>query len=302
MHEGELALDTAAAARLIARRFPELRGEPVRPVPLTGTVNRIIRVGGEHVARFPLLGATETELAGEAAALDEFAAASPYPAPRPYGIAAPSPEFPSAWAMQTWVEGETADPARSAAAPALARDLASLILALRAVDLRGRTFDRNGRGGRLGDHDEWVAHCLARSAHLFDAPRAERLWAVLRELPSPVAEVMSHRDLTPFNLLVAERADETRLAGVLDGGSFGPADPALDLVVAWHLFDAPTRRILRDDVGADDVEWHRGAAWALQQALGLGWYYEASNPIMSALGISTVRRLLADAGLSALID
>ena len=302
MHEGELALDTATAARLIARRFPELRREPVRAVPLTGTVNRIIRVGGEHIARFPLLGATETELEREATALAEFAAASPYPAPRPYGIAAPSTEFPSAWAMQTWVEGETADPVSAAAAPTLARDLASLIRALRAVDLRGRTFDGNGRGGCLGDHDEWVAHCLARSAHLFDAARAERLWAALRELPSAGTDVMSHRDLTPFNLLVAERAGGTRLAGVLDGGSFGPADPALDLVVAWHLFEVPTRRVLRDGVGVEDVEWQRGAAWALQQALGLGWYYEASNPTMSALGVSTVRRLLADAGLSVLID
>lgn len=44
----------------------------------------------------------------------------------------------------------------------------------------------------------------------------------------------------------------------------------------------------------------RGAAWALQQAIGLGWYYEASNPGMSGLGLSTMRRLLDDTELSSL--
>lgn len=112
---------------------------------------------------------------------------------------------------------------------------------------------------------------------------------------------MCHRDLTPFNLLVIERDDEVRLAGVLDGGDFGPADPALDLVAAWHLLDAPTRRLVRDGVSAGEAEWQRGAGWALQQALGLGWYYEKSNPQMSALGISTVRRVLADPELSMLV-
>ncbi|HWV49393.1 MAG TPA: hypothetical protein VN035_08050, partial [Microbacterium sp.] len=87
---------------------------------------------------------------------------------------------------------------------------------------------------------------------------------------------------------------------VLDSGSFGPADPALDLVAAWHLFDAPRRERLRDALDVDEVEWLRGAAWAFQQAMGLGWYYAESNPTMSALGLSTMRRLLEDAELVAL--
>lgn len=34
--------------------------------------------------------------------------------------------------------------------------------------------------------------------------------------------------------------------------------------------------------------------------MGLGWYYEDSNPAMSDLGLSTVQRLLDDAELSSL--
>lgn len=162
--------------------------------------------------------------------------------------------------------------------------------------MRDRVFDGRGRGGRLRDHDDWVEHCLTRSAHLVEVDRTRRLWHALRDLPATDPDVMSHRDLTPFNLL----ASDDRLIGVLDAGGFGPADPALDLVAAWHLFDIDRRAIIRDGLGADAVMWRRGAAWALQQAMGLVWYYEESNPAMSALGLSTVRRLLADEELAPL--
>ncbi|WP_226532553.1 phosphotransferase [Microbacterium paraoxydans] len=302
MHDGELALETEVAARLIVRRFPELHGEILRPITATGTVNRIIRVGDGLVARFPRLATSEPTLVREAAALDELAGAIPFPAPRPYGTAAASEEFDSAWAIQSWIEGEPLGPLQAAASEALAQDLVVLIRALRSVDVRGRVFDGNGRGGRLGDHDGWVSECLSRSDHLIDVERTARLWAALRALPPADVPLMSHRDLTPFNLLVIDRGDEVRLAGVLDGGGFGPADPALDLVAAWHILDAPARRLVRDGISVGEAEWRRGAGWALQQALGLGWYYENSNPEMSALGVSTVRRVLADPELSVLID
>lgn len=100
---------------------------------------------------------------------------------------------------------------------------------------------------------------------------------------------MSHRDLIPANLIV--RGD--RLVGVLDTGAFGPADPALDLVAGWHLLDRDAREVFRMALQPDDLEWTRGAAWALEQAMGLVWYYRSSNPVMSDLGRSTISRLLA---------
>ena len=63
---------------------------------------------------------------------------------------------------------------------------------------------------------------------------------------------------------------------------------------AWHLLADGPRRRLREIVGASDAEWRRGAAWALQQAMGLVWYYETSNPVMAELGRSTVSRVLSD--------
>jgi hypothetical protein len=68
----------------------------------------------------------------------------------------------------------------------------------------------------------------------------------------------------------------------------------LDLVAAWHLLDRERRKIVRRHLGSGEVEWKRGAAWAFQQAMGLVWYYERTNPSMSALGRSTLSRLADD--------
>lgn len=84
------------------------------------------------------------------------------------------------------------------------------------------------------------------------------------------------------------------LVGVLDGGGFGPADPALDLVAAWHLLDRAQRETVRRHLSTSDVEWKRGAAWAFQQAMGLVWHYQSSNPVMSTLGRSTLSRIIED--------
>jgi len=113
----------------------------------------------------------------------------------------------------------------------------------------------------------------------------------MRTLPRGAAEdVMTHGDLIPGNVLVRGG----RLAGILDAGGLGPADPALDLVGAWHLLDAGPRQALRDDLDRDDLEWERGKAWAFEQAMGLVWYYVDSNPAMSRMGRRTLERIVAD--------
>ncbi|WP_440942323.1 phosphotransferase [Microbacterium sp. 22195] len=290
MHDGQLTVDEEIAGELIARDLPSFAGAPVAAVPGAGTVNAIFRVGDEAAARFPLAPTSAEELSREASGLAAFAEASPFPAPVPLGIGRGDERYPSAWALQSWLPGDVADPFGSAMSEAFAEDLGALILALREVPVGTRVFDGRGRGGSTQDHDEWIAHCIAQSTGLVDVAGVSRAWAELREVPPVGEHVMSHRDLTPLNLLLSHG----RLAGVLDGGDFGPADRSLDLVCAWHLLSDGPRRRLREIVGASDAEWRRGAAWALQQAMGLVWYYETSNPVMAELGRSTVSRVLSD--------
>ena len=151
-------------------------------------------------------------------------------------------------------------------------------------------FAGTGRGGDLRAHDAWLETCFARSERLLDVPRLRRVWARMRELPrGPAADVMNHGDLIPGNVLVSAG----RLAGVLDVGGLGPADPALDLVGAWHLLQPGPRLALRDELGLAGPEWERGRAWAFVQAMGAVWYYVDSNPSMSRMGRRTLERVLA---------
>jgi aminoglycoside phosphotransferase (APT) family kinase protein len=96
-----------------------------------------------------------------------------------------------------------------------------------------------------------MSACLRESEGLLDVERLSRMWATFRELPREAPDVMSHGDLIPGNVLVAGG----HLAGVLDVGCFGAADPALDLI---------------------------------------GAYYAETNPVMSRLGRVTLERIQSD--------
>jgi aminoglycoside phosphotransferase (APT) family kinase protein len=295
VHLDQVHIDIEIAERTIRSQFPEYRNDQVVPVESSGTVNAIFRIASKSAAGFPLRkmdpGECAQMLRAEASAMIEFAGLCPFATPRPLALGKPSAWYPMPWKVQTWIDGSVATPDGLCASEAFARDLVQLVSALRRGDVGDRRFSGNGRGGSIAAHDEWMRTCFTNSEHILDVARLRRMWARFRDLPRARPDAMSHKDLIPANLLVANG----RLIGVLDGGSFGPADPSLDLVVAWHLLDRERRALFHQAIEADQLDWRRGAAWAFQQAMGLVWYYRRSNPAMSALGASTISRLLEEA-------
>ena len=298
MHDGQLTVTVATVRALVAAQFPAWAGLAVRAVDSPGTVNAIFRIGDELAARFPLVtadaGDVRAQLAAEAAAARELAGRTRFATPEPVALGEPGPGYPLPWSVQTWLPGTTAGDADPGDSAGFARDLAELIGAVREMDTHGRVFGGPGRGGVLRSHDQWVQTCLARSEGLLDVSRLRARWQAMRELPrGPEPDVTSHRDLIPGNVLVAGQGREARLAGVLDVGGLGSADPALDLVAAWHLLADGPRRVFREVLGTGDDQWARGQAWAFEQAIGLVWYYRDSNPAMAAMGRRTLDRILA---------
>jgi aminoglycoside phosphotransferase (APT) family kinase protein len=300
MHAGQHDVDAATVRRLVASQFPQWRHLAVTPVPSPGTVNAIFRVGDGLAARLPLQGddpeAVRACLAAEAEAAAELHGSTRVPTPEPVALGEPGAGYPLPWSVQTWLPGSTAFDLDPAASSAFAADLAAFVADVRALDTRGRPFRGTGRGGDLRDQDAWVEECLDRSSGVLDVPPLRALWAELRPLPRADPDLMTHGDLVPGNVLVTRRDGHLRLGGVLDVGGLGPADPALDLVGAWHLLDPGPRRVLRDELATDELQWERGRAWAFAQAIGLVWYYATTNPVMSALGRRTLGRLLDDPG------
>ncbi|MEN3267293.1 aminoglycoside phosphotransferase family protein [Pseudonocardia sp.] len=295
MHANQLTVSADTVRELVDQQFPEWHGLPIRAVASHGTANTLFLIDDEFAARFPLeagdAGATRQRLESEAQAAHELLGRTRFPTPEPVALGEPGAGYPLPWSVQTWLPGTVAtddDPGESVE---FAHDLAEFIHGVRTIDTRGRTFSGEGRGGDLRSHDEWMKTCFEHSERLLDVSRLRTIWSVLRDLPRATADVMTHGDLIPGNVLVTD----SRLTGVIDVGGLGPADPALDLVGAWHLLDLGPRQSLRDDLECDDLEWARGKAWAFQQALGTVWYYVDSNPVMSLMGQRTLERILADA-------
>ncbi|SEG87206.1 Predicted kinase, aminoglycoside phosphotransferase (APT) family [Saccharopolyspora kobensis] len=294
MHAGQLTVSPEMVRALVDAQFPEWRDLPVSSVDSRGTVHAIFRIGDRFAARFPLepgeAGAKRAELEAEAAAARELLGRTRFRTPEPIALGEPGAGYPLPWSVQTWVPGVVVDGLGESAA--FAGDLAEFIRGVRTIDTRGRTFSGTGRGGVLRSHDAWMETCFEHSEQLLDVALLRRTWRAMRELPRGSAgDVMTHGDLIPSNLLMSGG----RLTGVIDIGGLGPADPALDLVAAWHLFDAEPRQVFRAELGCGSLEWERGRAWAFQQAMGLVWYYAESNPSMSSLGRRTLDRVLAEA-------
>ncbi|RKN51910.1 aminoglycoside phosphotransferase family protein [Micromonospora costi] len=294
MHEGQLAVSLRTVRELVDAQFPQWRELPVRRVSSHGTVNAIVRVGDRLTARFPLQPCPLEEawrwLEREAEAARELLGRTRFPTPEPVALGEPGAGYPLPWSVQTWVPGAVATDQDPGDSYGFAEDLAEFVAGVRAIDTRGRTFGGQGRGGELPAHEEWVQTCFRRSEGLLDVPALRRIWTAMRDLPRGGPDVMNHGDLIPGNVLVSGG----RLAGVLDVGGLGPADPSLDLVGAWHLLERGPRQALRRALGCDDVEWERGRAWAFVQALGLVWYYDRTNPAMSGMGRRTLARIVDD--------
>jgi aminoglycoside phosphotransferase (APT) family kinase protein len=295
MHTDQLEVSTRDVEALVAEQFPQWSHLPVTRVPSHGTVHLLFRLGDDLVARLPMqVGDPQTAyaaLAAEQRAARLLLGRVPVATPEPVAMGAPSPAYPPPWAVYRWLPGTLAyDVPDAAASPGLGTDLAAFVVAVRALETGGRTFDRDGRGGRLTDVDDYVDRCLSRDTTPFAAADLSVVWARLRVTRRCEADVMTHGDLMPGNLLLRQK----RLSAVIDVGMLGPADPALDLQPAWNLLTGNGRSAFRDALGTAADEWDRGKAWAFAQAIGCLDYYRVSNPVMSQTAVRTLAALLDD--------
>ncbi|OZE97249.1 aminoglycoside phosphotransferase [Rhodococcus sp. 15-1154-1] len=298
MHPNQVTISISTVRALIDTQFSDWRDLALDQVHAGGTENAIFRIGTDLVARFRLeahdVDTTRAEVLAELEVARELAGSTRFATPEPVALGEPGGDYPLPWSVQTWIDGDPATTGDLSQSEPFAEDLAEFIMQVRGIASGGRTYNGCGRGGDLASHDDWVRECISRSAGLMDVASLSQAWAQWRELPrgdSP--DVMNHCDLMPGNVLVADG----RLAGVLDVGGLAAADPALDLVGAWHLLDAGPREVLRRRLGVDDEQWRRGKAWAFEQAIGLVWYYLDSNPTMSRIGRTTLDRVLGDGEL-----
>jgi aminoglycoside phosphotransferase (APT) family kinase protein len=275
---------------LVDEQFPAWRSLPIQAVASQGTVNAIFRIGDQLAARFPLqgsdAGAVQLSLESEAEAAGELLGRTRFATPEPVAIGAPGAGYPLPWSVQTWLPGlVTTDTTRASPLRLHMTWLSSFRESAQSTLAADRSV--GGPRGDLQSHDAWLETCFRESEQIFDVPGLRQMWIAMRGLPRETADVMTRGDLIPGNLTVADG----RLVGVVDVGGLGPADPALDVVGAWHVLEAGPRQAFRDDLGCDELELERGKAWAFEQSIGAAWYYIESSPAMSRMGVRTLDRI-----------
>lgn len=287
-----IEIDVALVSRLIAGQFPEWADLPLRAVASAGTDNALFRLGGELVVRLPRADWAAEMVAKEQRWLPRFSGRLPLAFPEPMGLGEPAHGYPWTWGVYQWLDGRDAlaDPVTDDVAAA--RALAGFLGAMRAIDTLGGPAAgllNNYRGVGLRHLDGRVRECLAQLAADIDTAAAARVWEAALDAPAwDRPGVWVHGDLLPGNLLVRNGT----LAGVLDFGTLGVGDPAVDLMAAWTVFGAGTREAFVEACATDEPAWRRARGWALYGAAVALPYYRESNPVLAGISRRTLGEVL----------
>ena len=276
MHAGEVETDADLVRDLLAVAFPHWAGLPIQPVPSSGTVNALYRLGADMVARLPRTDWAMGAIERQERWLPVLAPSLPVAVPRPLARGDPALGYPFEWGVYSWLPGSTFVAGDLADEVGLARSLAALVLSLWTIEPVG------GPPQRRGDLLRWdkpAREAIDALEGLFDGRAAGVAWE-----ESLAAETWSgasrwvHADLMPANLLL----EGGLLTGVIDWEAAGVGDPALDLAVAWNALSARAREEFRALVNVDDATWIRGRGWALCTGLVALPYYVDTNPQLAA--------------------
>lgn len=293
MHHDGIDSDVDLVRRILGVQQPQWADLAIEAVASTGTENALYRLGDQMVVRMPLRPSSTLRIDKEHRWLPFLAPRLPLPIPVPLAKGEPTDDFPWAWSVYPWFEGEDATRARLDLAAA-ASDLAGFLAALRSLDPAGGPepgIANFGRGVPLAARDQMTRSAIAASHGLIDTAAVTAAWDEALRVPiwhQPTVWV--HGDIASGNLLVRDG----RLSAVIDWGGLGVGDPACDLIVAWELFDRGSREVLRTELGVDDATWARGRGWALSTAIVALPYYQTTNLFMAAQARHKLAVLLDD--------
>lgn len=287
MHADELDLPVDLVRGLLAAQLPRWSDLPVRRVTSSGTDNAMFRLGDELVVRLPRIHWASGGVDHEAHWLPLVDGLLPVTIPRVQAVGHPSPEYPWTWSVLTWVPGTNPKVGTLREPVALARDLAALVRAVRAIDLDGGVV----KAGPLADRDEQVRRDIAALTDEIDTAAVTAIWDdALATAEWDGQRTWVHSDIAPGNLLLVD----DRLTGLIDFAGIGVGDPTLDLGVAWNLLPPAARAVFRQELEVDDETWARARARALAQALVQLPYYRDTNPVLAANARHVIREVTAE--------
>lgn len=252
MHEWspEVTLDARTASALIREQVPELEGQPVRHLA-SGWDNTVFTVGDPPawVFRFPRRAVAVPGVEREMAVLPVLAPLLPLPVSTPAWLGRPSAALGYPWPFfgASYIEGrEVAEvEADDRRLTDLARPLARFLRALHGpeplVAVGHRLVPDPNRRSDMSLRVPWTRERLSglAASGLWEAPASvSELLDAAAMSPASRESCVVHGDLHLRHLLLDAG---TGIAGVIDWGDVGLADPSVDLVLFWSLLP-PTAR------------------------------------------------------------
>ena len=292
MHVDELDIDVDLVRRLLAAQFPQWAQLRLAAVPSAGTVNALYRLGDDMVVRLPRVERWAESIEKEYTWLPKLGPHLPLAVPEPLAMGGAREEYPLAWSVHRWLDGEIWATERVRDLCEAAEDLARFIAALQGIDTAGAPT--RPAGYEILAKHEYVRPAITAADGMIDVDATNAAWDAAMELPAwDGPGVWVHGDLSrPGNLLVREG----RLTGVLDFGGIAVGDPARELMAAWTLFSGESREVFRTALSVDDETWARGRAWTLTRVMNIA-YYVKSNPTIVVEAQHALSEVLADCKL-----
>ncbi|MGB0111727.1 MAG: aminoglycoside phosphotransferase family protein [Ilumatobacteraceae bacterium] len=273
---------------LLVAQHPDLADRSLALVA-NGWDNVIFRLGDDLVVRMPRrqLGADLVE--HEQRWLPDVAARVQIDIPVPVRHGVPSDEYPWKWSVCPWFVGTVAADAELRDPLAEARRLGNFVAALHtpAPAVAPRNTFRRGQPVR-----ELTQRVDANVEVLGDLIDGDDVRARFHELASvgewAHAPQWVHGDLHSANVIVSDG----KISAVIDFGDITAGDPAVDLAIAWMLFDPVSRAVFRRTAGGavsiDEATWSRAQAWALHFAL-VYLLHSADNERFARMGSALLR-------------
>lgn len=283
----EIGIDVRQARQLLAAQHPDLAGLSIVAIA-SGWDNQLLRLGDSLALRFPRRQLAAQLILHEQRWLAHLEERLPLAIPTPVRIGVPQFEYPWAWSVTPWIEGETADlaPPDSDQGERLAAFFGALHKPAPA-DAPHNPYRSVSLTERAGAFASRLAK-LDGKTHILDR-RVHALWSDALAAPIDTAPTWIHGDLHPRNILV----DKGCLAGVIDWGDLCGGDRACDLAAVWMLLPQleSRRRAIAACREVSDTTWRRARGWALLFAVILLSAGLVDDARMSAIAERTIARL-----------
>lgn len=296
MHENELEIDDNLVHGLIKNQCPQWAKLPLKPITSSGTDNALFRLGNEYVVRLPRiewsLGSIDKNINKEWEWLPKIAKLLTIPISEPLFKGEPDANYPWLWTITRWNEGDNPNFEEENEHESLAKDLALFLNQLHNIKLIDGPFSRRGISLNTKELDAETRKALSELEGEIDIQSTTLLWNHLSTISYWCKDPLwVHGDFLPGNILIQNH----RLSAVIDFSDVGIGDPACDLVIAWSLLNANSRRIFRKNLDhIDDDTWERGRGWALSIALIMLPYYKNSNPVLAKLARRMIEQVLSE--------